>query len=118
MVGGCVGPKFSKTVFIQDGDWPVEDSNVTGIVKTTCVDGLFEDCDFRWNGAPASYFSLNMEGRNTRLVRCTAEPGTAGFFFNSGVQPVPGVFSPIGGGGGSNQYSLPTTVDCNFSASD
>ena len=111
MVGGCVGPEFRNVRFTQDGNANVEDSNVTGIVKTTSIDALYEDCQFDWIGAPASYFSLNMEGRNVRMIRCKAAPGSIAFFFNSGVQPQPGVFSPIGGGG-SNNYTLPTLTDC------
>jgi len=112
MVGACVGPHFTNVVFIQDGGAAVEDSNVTGIVKTTGVDALYEDCIFKWNGAPASYFSLNMEGRNVKMLRCKAQPGSLAFFFNENYPGQgSGVFSPIGGGP-SNNYSMPACTDC------
>jgi len=112
MVGACVGPYFKNVVFIQDGGADVLDSNVTGIVKTTGVDAVYEDCVFKWNGAPASYFSLNMEGRNVRMLRCKAQPGTQAFFFNENYPGQgSGVFSPIGGGP-SNNYTMPACTNC------
>jgi len=112
MVGACVGARFTNVVFIQDGNWPVEDSNVTGIVKTTGIDSVYTDCEFRWNGTPPAYFSLNMEGRNVQMIRCKAQAGSQAFFFNENWPGQgSGVFSPIGGGG-SNQYTMPVCTDC------